>query len=123
MFGAKKNILFIVSCCFAVLVTFSLLLKIYNRTSYLISLQPARNDRYDKPAVPVHYSTNNNVLIHQRFVMINKSFPKFVIRDFIFTAPEHIDNYHHTETNMLHRYQSFTVRLMHMHSLLEQLKL
>jgi len=33
--------------------------------------------------------------------MINESVPNFVIRDFRFTAPEHIDNYHHSETNIL----------------------
>jgi len=32
--------------------------------------------------------------------MINESFPNFVIRDFRFIAPEHIDNYHHSETNI-----------------------
>ena len=67
----------------------------------LISLQPARNDRYDKSAVTLYYSTNINVLIHQRFVMVNESVPNFVIRDFRFTAPEHIDNYHHREIKIL----------------------
>ena len=35
--------------------------------------------------------------------MINESVPNIIIRDFRFTAPEHIDNYHHSETNMLHQ--------------------
>jgi hypothetical protein len=60
---------------------------------YLISLQPARNDCFDKSVVPVHYRTNNSVLIHQRFVMI--------IRNFIFTVPEDIDNYNRSGTNIL----------------------